>query len=320
MATLKIQLPGQGDQGLPDPQEAHLAGARRGGRRGAPRSVAVGQPGPHPLRRPRVQPGGHRSRRRDLRQRAQADEAASWRTTTGSGSARWSWSSRSTTSPAPRRPPPATDATELASYKKLYEFSGKLMESYELPTLVDQLLDVMIQVSNADKGFLVLMESGEPVVKAARNLRRETISDAVEPALRLDPGPRHQDAAAAHHLGRAPRRGVQELALGGEPQAHLGHVRAAARARQHAGGHLRRQRQRGRAVRRLAPGGAVGLRGAGLAAGAQRAPGQRAQARQPLAAEPHRADPLRRDPRLVRRACRRSSARSRRWPPPTSRC
>ena len=75
--------------------------------------------------------------------------------------------------------PGGGDATELASYKKLYEFSGKLMESYELPTLVDQLLDVMIQVSNADKGFLVLMESGEPIVKAARNLRRETISDAV---------------------------------------------------------------------------------------------------------------------------------------------
>jgi len=70
-------------------------------------------------------------------------------------------------------------ATELASYKKLYEWSGKLMASYELPTLLDQLLDVMIQVSNADKGFLVLMESGEPVVKAARNLRRETIFDAV---------------------------------------------------------------------------------------------------------------------------------------------
>ncbi|HVT10010.1 MAG TPA: sigma 54-interacting transcriptional regulator [Polyangia bacterium] len=76
--------------------------------------------------------------------------------------------------------PAASDATtELASYKKLYEFSGKLMSSYELPALVDQLLDVMIQVSNADKGFLVLMESGEPVVKAARNLRRETIADGV---------------------------------------------------------------------------------------------------------------------------------------------
>jgi transcriptional regulator with GAF, ATPase, and Fis domain len=70
-------------------------------------------------------------------------------------------------------------ATELESYKKLYDFSGKLMASYDLPSLLDQLLDVMIQVSNADKGFLVLMESGEPVVKAARNIRRETISDAV---------------------------------------------------------------------------------------------------------------------------------------------
>src|SRR5580765_4641248 len=67
--------------------------------------------------------------------------------------------------------PVAEDVTdskgaELASYKQLYEFSHKLM-------------DVMIQVSSADKGFLVLMESGEPVVKVARNVRRETISDAV---------------------------------------------------------------------------------------------------------------------------------------------
>src|SRR5262245_47516583 len=80
---------------------------------------------------------------------------------------------------------PVTDETaaqtmaELNSYKKLAEFSQKLMANYELPPLLDQLLDVMIQVSNADKGFLVLMESGEPVVKVARNLRRETISDAV---------------------------------------------------------------------------------------------------------------------------------------------
>jgi transcriptional regulator with GAF, ATPase, and Fis domain len=73
----------------------------------------------------------------------------------------------------------ARTMAELNSYKKLLEFSQKLMASYELPTLLEQLMDVMIQVSNADKGFLVLMESGEPVVKVARNLRRETISDAV---------------------------------------------------------------------------------------------------------------------------------------------
>jgi transcriptional regulator with GAF, ATPase, and Fis domain len=80
---------------------------------------------------------------------------------------------------------PVTDETaartmaELNSYKRLFEFSQKLMASYDLPTLLDQLLDVVVQVTNADKGFIVLMESGEPVVKVARNLRRETISDAV---------------------------------------------------------------------------------------------------------------------------------------------
>ncbi|MEO5768656.1 MAG: sigma 54-interacting transcriptional regulator [Polyangia bacterium] len=80
---------------------------------------------------------------------------------------------------------PVTDETaartlaELNSYKKLFEFSQKLMEKYELPALLDTLLDVVIQVTNADKGFIVLLESGEPVVKVARNLRHETISDAV---------------------------------------------------------------------------------------------------------------------------------------------
>ncbi len=73
----------------------------------------------------------------------------------------------------------AKTMAELNSYKRLFEFSQKLMNNYEIPSLLDALLDVVIQVSNADKGFIVLLESGEPVVKVARNLRRETISDAV---------------------------------------------------------------------------------------------------------------------------------------------
>lgn len=73
----------------------------------------------------------------------------------------------------------AKTMAELNSYKRLFEFSQKLMGNYEIPVLLDQLLDVVVQVTNADKGFIVLVESGEPVVKVARNLRRETISDAV---------------------------------------------------------------------------------------------------------------------------------------------
>ncbi|MGD0837982.1 MAG: sigma 54-interacting transcriptional regulator [Polyangia bacterium] len=73
----------------------------------------------------------------------------------------------------------AKTTAELASYQRLFEFSQKLMNNYEIPSLLDGLLDVVIQVSNADKGFIVLLESNEPVVKVARNLRHETISDAV---------------------------------------------------------------------------------------------------------------------------------------------
>ena len=190
------------------------------------------------------------------------------------------------------------DATELASYKKLYEFSGKLMESYELPTLVDQLLDVMIQVSNADKGFLVLMESGEPVVKAARNLRRETISDAVsqlsdsilahvlktrQPLIISDA--LHDEAfknslsvvnlkltsvMCVPLLERGNMLGV--IYVGNDNVAEL-----------FAASHLE-------VLSVFAAQASLLVRNALL--------GQRAQARQPVAAEPHRADPLRRDPRL----------------------
>ncbi len=73
----------------------------------------------------------------------------------------------------------ARTIAELNSYKKLFEFSQQLMANYEVPTLLESLIDMVIQVSNADKGFIVLMESGEPVVKVARNLRRESITNAI---------------------------------------------------------------------------------------------------------------------------------------------
>jgi len=73
----------------------------------------------------------------------------------------------------------AKTMAELTSYKRLFDFARRLMNNYEIANLLDALLDVVIQVTNADKGFIVLIESGEPVVKVARNLRHETISDAV---------------------------------------------------------------------------------------------------------------------------------------------
>src|SRR5262249_37166038 len=68
---------------------------------------------------------------------------------------------------------------ELNAYRKLYEFSMKLLDKYELGQLLESLMDTVIAITNADKGFLVLMEGDRPAVKVARNLKRENIADAV---------------------------------------------------------------------------------------------------------------------------------------------
>ena len=192
--------------------------------------------------------------------------------------------------PATDEPAAGDATTELASYKKLYEFSGKLMSSYELPALVDQLLDVMIQVSNADKGFLVLMESGEPVVKAARNLRRETIADGVSQL---------SDSILAHVVKTRQPLIISDALNDEEFRNSLSVVNFKLTSVM--------------CVPLLERGNMLGviyvgndsvaqlfkpphlevlsrLRLAGRAAGPQRAAGQRAATRQPVAAEAHRAD------------------------------
>jgi transcriptional regulator with GAF, ATPase, and Fis domain len=65
-------------------------------------------------------------------------------------------------------------------YRKLYEFSERLLANYDLGTLLESLMDSVIEVSNADKGFLILLEGNEVRVKVARNVRRENLADAIE--------------------------------------------------------------------------------------------------------------------------------------------
>src|SRR5215510_2039188 len=73
----------------------------------------------------------------------------------------------------------AKTLAELNAYRKLYEFSMQLLDNYELAPLLESLMDTVVAITNADKGFLVLMEGGQPAVKVARNLKRENIADAV---------------------------------------------------------------------------------------------------------------------------------------------
>jgi transcriptional regulator with GAF, ATPase, and Fis domain len=73
----------------------------------------------------------------------------------------------------------ANTIADLDAYTKLYEFSDKLMHTRDLAELLEGLMDAVIQITNADKGFLVLLEGENLDVKVARNLNRENIADAV---------------------------------------------------------------------------------------------------------------------------------------------
>ncbi len=68
----------------------------------------------------------------------------------------------------------------LNSYRKLHEFSERLMGNYDLPELMNALMDAVVAITNADKGFLILLEGGELRVKVARNLKRENLADALQ--------------------------------------------------------------------------------------------------------------------------------------------
>ncbi len=80
-------------------------------------------------------------------------------------------------------PPIEAEAAEtmadLDAYAKLHEFSETLMRQRDLGELLDALMDAVIQIANADKGFLILMDGDTVDVKVARNLKRENITDAV---------------------------------------------------------------------------------------------------------------------------------------------
>ena len=234
MATLRSADSRQGREGLPHLQEDHVAGAQRRGRRRAARSAAGRQPRAHPLRRPRLQhrrpPSGTPSSsstasKRNKHQLAHEDRvrhrqrrAASSRCST----------SRSTDETRPRTTMAELDVVQEA-VRVLPEADGAATSS---PTLLDQLMDVDHRGHQRRQGLPDPDGVGRAGASRSRaTCARETISDAVSQLSDSIIAKVVETPQAAHHLGRAARRRVQELAVGDEPEADLGDVRAAARAR-----------------------------------------------------------------------------------------
>src|SRR5580692_7682492 len=80
---------------------------------------------------------------------------------------------------APAENEAANTVADIDAYLKLFEFSDKLMHLRDLNALLDALMDAVIEITNADKGFLILAEGETLDIKIARNLNRENIADAV---------------------------------------------------------------------------------------------------------------------------------------------
>jgi transcriptional regulator with GAF, ATPase, and Fis domain len=67
---------------------------------------------------------------------------------------------------------------QIGAYRKLFEFSERLLGNYDLDDLLERLMDAVITITRGDKGFLLLVEGDDLAVKVARNLRRENLADA----------------------------------------------------------------------------------------------------------------------------------------------
>ncbi len=68
---------------------------------------------------------------------------------------------------------------ELVGLRKLHEFSERLMASTSLDGQLEALMDAIIEVTHAGKGFLILLQDGQPRVTVARNLEGQNLPDAV---------------------------------------------------------------------------------------------------------------------------------------------
>ncbi|MDY0001815.1 MAG: sigma 54-interacting transcriptional regulator [Polyangia bacterium] len=74
----------------------------------------------------------------------------------------------------------ASTVVEVSGYQRLHEFSERLLRDYKLENLLETLMDTVIEITSADKGFLILTIGEETEVKVARNLKRENILNAVD--------------------------------------------------------------------------------------------------------------------------------------------
>ncbi len=67
----------------------------------------------------------------------------------------------------------------IAAYQEIISFSERLLRAESVESLLPTLMDKVVELTGAERGFLVLFEDGTPQVKIARNIRGEDLENAV---------------------------------------------------------------------------------------------------------------------------------------------
>jgi len=70
-------------------------------------------------------------------------------------------------------------AVHANAYQQIVHFSEQLLRTEDLDALLTSLMDSVIEITRANKGFLILFEDGRPDVRVARNIKQENLNDAI---------------------------------------------------------------------------------------------------------------------------------------------
>jgi transcriptional regulator with GAF, ATPase, and Fis domain len=71
-------------------------------------------------------------------------------------------------------------ALDASTYERIFEISKRILSQMNLDRLLDLILDEAIQLSGAERGFIVLLKEGGMEVQSARNMDKESMKKAKE--------------------------------------------------------------------------------------------------------------------------------------------
>lgn len=75
---------------------------------------------------------------------------------------------------------PNADVDPLEAYRRIYRFSRELLHGNSIQQLLESLLDQVIELTHAERGFLIFLEGDKPQVAIGRNIQGENLTDSTE--------------------------------------------------------------------------------------------------------------------------------------------